>query len=138
MVAGICSGNVAGIAFTTTMNADYLSSYGYREVTITDSFPANLETSAWSTSLLSKTSSTTSTSGTGCNPAKYSVSKTSLAGPLSIPTGLLVGFPTATGTSTSATGTVASNSKSAGGPPAVTGAMRIVAAVAMVGGAIVL
>jgi hypothetical protein len=128
-MTGSCSGHVTGIAFGTTLDQDYLTYYGYREVTITDAFPTHLQTN-----IATNTSPRPSTN----NPS--SVKSTSLGGPSSIPSGILRSFSASLpmGTATSSSAVVSSKSNSAAAPSMVTGAMRIMAAAAVVGGAVVL
>ena len=109
------------------MNAAFLSSYGYRAVTITDAFSTS-----------SSTPSTTTTS-----PKTTSASAT-VTGPTGINTAILNSYGgTTTGTETGRSSAggglgsagLASKSKSAEAPR-VTGAMRMIAAVAVIGGAV--
>jgi hypothetical protein len=117
------------------MNADFLSSYGYRAVTVTDSFPPYTSTSfpplTHTTATMSPPKTVTSITGpTGINTAILNSYGGTTTGKFSAGDGL-GGIP-----NVAATGT--SKSKNAG-PPMVTGVigeMGMMAAVAIVGGAV--
>jgi len=65
----VCSGHVTNIACSTTMNAAFLTSYAYRAVTITDSFPISPITS---------TSTSPSTTLTVTSPPKTTMGPTGI------------------------------------------------------------
>ncbi|KAE9367395.1 hypothetical protein N431DRAFT_547888 [Stipitochalara longipes BDJ] len=124
-ISALCSGHVTNIPWTTTMNAAFLSSYGYRAVTVTDAFHTSISsTTAPTTTSPPKTASgSASVTGPGINSAILnSYGGTSTAG-------------TAKSSAGGGLGGVASKSKSAEAPR-VTGAMGLMAVVAIVGGAV--
>ena len=141
-LAALCSGHVTGIPWQTAMNANFLSSYGYCAVTITDAFPSHTLTSLPPTTHPSTTSPLSPPSKTA----------TSITGPTGINSAILKSYG---GTATTSTGkggaggglggdqngaaaTGTSKSKNAAAP-IVTGGMAemgMMAAVAIVGGAV--
>lgn len=121
------------------MNANFLFSYGYRAVTITDAFPASTSISI---------SPTTHLTTTGLSPSKTSIS---ITGPTGINSAILNSYGGTTastgrvsaggglGGDQSGTGaTVTSNTKNVAAPmvTCMIGEMGVMAAVAVVGGAI--
>jgi hypothetical protein len=152
--AAACSGHVSGVAFATAWNAGFLSSYVYRQVTITDNFNPSTSTSTSS----STTSAGVSSTSTVARQTTSGTRTGSVAGPTGINSGILNSYSggsgsgsggTSTSTSTSTgkqsaaggLGEAPGTSKSKAAAPMVTGmlgemGMGIMAAAAVVGGAV--
>ncbi len=148
--AAACSGHVSGVAFGTAWNADFLSSYVYRQVTFTDNFSPSTSMLASGSTIYASVSSTSTMAGQTIS----GTTTVSLTGPTGINSGILNSYSGGSGrggTSTSiSTGKQSADgglgggmatSKSKAAAPMVTGklaemGMGMMAAAAVVGGAV--
>ena len=130
--AAACSGHVSGVAFATVWNADFLSSYVYRQVTITDNFYPSTSTST-SSSMTSAGVSSTST-GTAVTTSGTGSITSSVAGPTGINSGILNSFNGGSGSGGTSTSTSTGKQSAAGGLGGATGTSKSKAAAPMVTG----
>lgn len=128
--AAACSGQVSGIAFTTGWNADFLSSYVYRQVTVTDDFYPSTSTST-SSSMTSAGVSSTSASTAMTTIGTTTVSAT---GPTGINLGILNSYSGGSGSGGTSTSTSTGKQSADGGLGGATGLSKSKAAAPMVTG----
>lgn len=148
--AAACSGHVSGVAFATAWNAEFLSSYVYRQVTLTDNF--NPETSTASSGSTTYTSAGVSSTSSMAGQTISGTMTVEVTGPTGIDSGILNSYSGGSGSGGTSTSTgkqsaagglggPTGTSKSKGAAPMVTGMlgemrMGIMAAAAVVGGAV--
>jgi hypothetical protein len=132
--AAACSGQVSGVAFATAWNADFLSSYVYRQVTITDNFNPSTSTSMSTSS--STTSARVSSTSTGAAVTTSGTgSKTSsVADPTGINSGILNSFDGGSGSGGTSTSTSTEKQSAAGGLGGATGTSKSKASAPLVTG----